>query len=161
MLCFNIFYKTPTAQRKPRFIQDSLSPYARFMQQTEAPRWKRELNVPGGEEMVQVKVFDEWLNSGSLLDLLLAHNLSNSSRSSFNTSDQSVAELSGLYEEISSMPKNSEINLVSFIVGLDNDSLLASKSALEDDDDSTVLDAKNMRIHAQKKKGTIFPLIKF
>jgi len=111
--------------------------------------------------MVQVKVFDEWLNSSSLLDLLLAHNLSDSSGSSFNTSDQSMAELSGLYKKNEFKAKKALINLGAFIAGLNNDSLLASKSALEDDDDSSVLDAKNMRNHGEKKKGTIFPLIKF
>ena len=52
--------------------------------------------LPGGEEMVQVKIFDEWLNSGSLLDLLLAHDFSNSSGSSFNTSNEGMSEFSFL-----------------------------------------------------------------
>jgi len=86
--------------------------------------------VSGGEDVVQVKIFDERLNSSSLLDLLLGHNLSDSSGGSFDTSDQSVTELSFF---------------VAFFSGLDDDTLLASESSLEDDDDSSVFNARKMR----------------
>ena len=46
--------------------------------------------------MVQVKILDEWLNSSSLLDLLLAHDLSDLSGSSFNTSNEGMTEFSFL-----------------------------------------------------------------
>ena len=57
---------------------------------------EKKLRLPGGEEVVQVKIFDEWLNSGSLFDLLLAHDLSDFSGGSFNTSDEGMTELSFL-----------------------------------------------------------------
>ncbi len=100
-------------------------------------------SVPGGEEMVQVKIFDERLNSSSLLDLLLAHGFSDSSGSSFDTSNESVAELSFLMQGQLGMTRYT--NFVAFFGGLNDDTLLASKSSLEDDDDSSVFNARNMR----------------
>lgn len=52
--------------------------------------------IPGGKEMVQVEVFDERLNSSSLLDLFLAHDSGDFSRSSFDTGNEGMTEFSFL-----------------------------------------------------------------
>ena len=93
--------------------------------------------------MVQVKIFDERLNSSSLLDLLLAHGFSNFSGGSFDTSNEGMAEFSFLMEGQFGMIRYT--NFVAFFGGLDDDTLLASESSLEDDDDSSVFNARNMR----------------
>jgi hypothetical protein len=48
--------------------------------------------------VVQVDVFNEWLDSGPFLDLFAAHDLGDFTGSSFNTSNESMAKLSLLRE---------------------------------------------------------------
>jgi hypothetical protein len=52
--------------------------------------------LPGGEEMVQVDEFNERLDSDSLLDLLIAHDLGDLSGSSGDTGNEGMSELSFL-----------------------------------------------------------------
>ena len=71
---------------------------------------------PGWEDVVIVNDFDEWLEGGSSLDLLLAHSLGNLEWSSFDTSNESVWE---------------GFSLLALIELLDDDGLLSSSSSGE------------------------------
>jgi hypothetical protein len=53
-------------------------------------------SLPGGEDMVQVDVFNERLDSESSLDFLIAHDLGNLEGSFGDSGNEGVAELSFL-----------------------------------------------------------------
>ena len=80
--------------------------------------------VSGRHDMIKIDVFDEWLNLYPLLNLRLGHVFVDLSGVPVDAGHQTVRVSSGLG---------------SLLVGADDDGLASSKSAFEEDDDSSVL----------------------
>lgn len=93
--------------------------------------------------MVKVDVLNERFNGSSLFDLLGTHSLCDFAWSSFNTSNESMAELSVLQKFFYHDPAKIFLTyLVAIFDGFYEDCLLTSESTLEDDDNSAVFEAK-------------------
>jgi hypothetical protein len=77
------------------------------------------------------------------LDLFVAHDLGDSEGSSFDTGNEGVAELSFLKTWLEKEIIYNQY-LISIFTCLDNDSLLASESTIEEDNNSSGFNAKEI-----------------